>query len=101
MADIESPEDFAERLVYSAQITNGSVFHALKLIRARDAAVRRDAQQWRPLTPDPASWPEEGQVVVGMSDHGHPHLFRWSADDADWIAAWLPLPDLQPKGNGQ
>lgn len=72
------------------------------------AAGLAHARKWRPLTSDPASWPEEGQYVM---------FGAWSADGTRcWISSmltcmradmtptgwswWLPLPP-PPKGESK
>lgn len=65
----------------------------------------KHARQWRPLTEDPATWPEEGQLVAVVDAEK-----KWGIPDANanatyWsprVAAngwthWLPLPE-PPKG---
>lgn len=75
------------------------------------AAGLAHARQWRPLTSDPESWPEQGAyVVVSDEKDAGPHRYfrvgRMLGDDAKNMAEtgwthWLPLPSPPPtKGGG-
>lgn len=57
------------------------------------------AQQWRPLTSDPATWPEEGRRVVLWYPGAGAGIARWwrslraSGEAFSAATHWLPLPD--------
>lgn len=63
------------------------------------------ARQWRPLTDDPKSWPEEGQEVV-LTGPEWTDVATWTDGqgatlhgDPQWTH-YLPLPDPPQKGGG-
>jgi len=74
--------------------------------RLAEAVTRlHEAAQWRPLTSDPKTWPENGQLVAVVDAEK-----KWAIPDANANAAywsprvaangwthWLPLPE-PPKG---
>lgn len=84
--------------------------------RLAKAVIRLDAErQWRPLTSDPATWPEEGRLVVLRADFAPigddleripgPTEYRyctgpWSRPCAEFWSWWLPLPP-PPKGESK
>ena len=74
--------------------------------RLAEAVIRLDAErQWRPLTEDPASWPEVGQdvAILWRDRRTSTGTFRavCGANAFDrLITHWLPLPG-PPKGEGK
>lgn len=57
------------------------------------------ARQWRPLTDDPGTWPEEGQRVATLTRSGLLAAHSWFVEvdgravDAGYTTHWLPLPE--------
>ena len=57
------------------------------------------ARQWRPLTDDPKTWPEEGQRVATLTRSGLLAAHSWFVEvggravDAGYTTHWLPLPE--------
>lgn len=69
------------------------------------AAGLKHARRWRPLTSDPESWPEEGQLVATLTPSGLLAAHKWCCEvdvravEAMYLSAWLPLP-LPSEGDG-
>lgn len=93
----------SKRVLASAKMATASdacvLAREVTALESQLATARHACQcQWRPLTEDPATWPEESMVVVRARENHALTLTWWGEyqrrawQQLGWTH-WLPLPD--------